>query len=218
MFYYIYISFFVPLTVLIPIKYAYSNYRYLTKAFKIILAFITFSAVINAVGTVLARGFHIQTTPIVHIYTPFEFAFLSLFFAEFYGKPGKNIIYIVTVAFVIFCIYNTLFIQNAMEMNSYARSVDAIILILYSMLFFLNNNNDLDHKWSYYNTNWMVAGILLYYASSLFVFIFFKSVAKPGFMTDVVWGTHVTILIIEYILFAIGFYKCKPQQTISTSR
>jgi hypothetical protein len=77
MFYYIYISFFVPLTVLIPIKYAYSNYRYLTKAFKIILAFITFSAVINAVGTVLARGFHIQTTPIVHIYTPFEFAFLG---------------------------------------------------------------------------------------------------------------------------------------------
>lgn len=218
MLYYIYLTIGVPLTVLIPIVYGFRNYSYLNRAFKIILAFVVFSAVVNAIGTVIARVFHAQTTPIVHIYTPFEFAFVSLFFAEYYNLRGKYIIYSVTVAFTLFCVYNTFFIQNAMEMNSYARSVDAIILILYAMLFFLNNNNDLDNKWSHHPSNWIVTGILLYYASSLFMFIFFKSVAKPGFMTDVIWGTHNTILIIEYILFAIGFYKCKPQQTISTSR
>lgn len=215
---YYYLTIGVPLAGLIPIKYGLSNSRYLHKAQRIILAFIIFSAIVNAIATVIARVFHIQTTPVVHFYTPFEFAFVSFFFAEFYEKKGKKIIYAITGVFTIFCIYNTFFIQNAMEMNSYARSVDALILILYSMLFFLNNNTDLEQKWSDDSTNWIATGILLYYASSLFMFIFFKSVAKPGFMTNVIWVVHNTILIIEYILFAVGFHKCRPQQTISISR
>lgn len=215
---YLYITFVVPLSVLIPIVYAFINYKYLNRALKILLGFIVFSAVMDAIDLVMARGYHLNTLAIFHIYTPFEFAFLSFFFAEFYDKRGKIVIYLITGAFIIFCLYNTFFIQNTMKMNSYARSIEAVILIAYCMLFFSKNNNDIEYKWSHHNTNWIVAGILLYYAGALFMFIFFNVVTKPGVMTNIIWGAHNTILITEYILFAVGFYKCRPQQTIFTSR
>lgn len=217
MIYYIYMTFIVPLCIIFPLTYAYRNYQYLNMALKILLAFLIFSAVVNVVGTVFARGFHMRTTAIVHIYTPFEFTFLSLFFAEFYQKQAKNIIYSIAVVFVVFCIYNSLFIQKAMIINSYTRSVDAIILIVYSMLYFLKSNDDLETQWSQQVNNWMVAGILLYYASSLFMFIFFNYLLIPDQMSFIIWGIHNTILIIEYILFAIGYSKCRQHQTISTS-
>ncbi|RWY53799.1 hypothetical protein [Mucilaginibacter gilvus] len=172
----------------------------------------------NAISNVQARVYHLPTLWIFHIYTPFEFAFLMAFFAEYYSKGIRYIMYGISAAFAVFCLLNTLFIQNANQMDGYARSLDAIILIACSMLFFANNNMDLDSKWADNSSNWIVAGILLYYASSLGMFIFFNMVTKPGIMTSIIWCASATILIIEYVLFAIGFYKCKPQQTTSMSR
>jgi hypothetical protein len=83
MLFFIYTTFIVPATVLIPIAYAFINYRGLTRAFKIILAFIIFSAVMNTIASVMARGYHMRTTGIYHIYTPFEFASLRPFFRSF---------------------------------------------------------------------------------------------------------------------------------------
>ena len=214
---YIYNTFIVPLTIIFPFIYAYRNYQYLNRALKILLAFLIFSAIANAIGTVIARGFHMRTTFMVHIYTPFEFAFLSFFFAEFYRKPAKNIIYGITAVFVVFCLYNSLFIQKAMIINSYSRSVDAIILIIYSMLYFLRSSNDIDARWKLQVNNWMVTGILLYYSSALFMFIFFNYLLLSDEMSYVIWNIHNTILIIEYILFAIGYSKCRFPQTISIS-
>jgi FlaA1/EpsC-like NDP-sugar epimerase len=216
--FFIYTSFIVPLTVLFPIYYAFKNYPFLSRAFKIILAFIIFSAVLNAISQVMARGFHLHTLSLFHIYTPFEFAFIIAFFAEFYGKRTRYLMYGLAAAFAVFCLFNTLFIENTTKFDSISRSVDAIILIAYSMLFFYKNNNDLDSKWSEHSSNWIVAGILLYYASSLFMFIFFNMITLPGTMTIIIWTGNATILIIEYVLFAIGFHKCRAQQTISTSK
>ncbi|MEO7214629.1 hypothetical protein [Mucilaginibacter sp.] len=218
MLFYIYTTFIVPATVLIPIAYAFINYRSLTRAFKIILAFIIFSAVMNTIASVMARGYHMRTTGIYHIYTPFEFGFIAAFFSEFYNKRIRNILYALIVVFAVFCVLNTVFIESMMKMDSNARSVDAIILIILCMLFFAKNNSDLDSRWADHASNWVVAGLLLYYGSSLFMFIFFDNLTRDDIMTYVIWTLNATILVIEYILFAIGFHKCRAQQTISTSR
>ena len=217
-FFFIYLTFIAPSTALIPVVYAFINYRHLSRAFKILLFFIIFSVVMNTTSAVMARVYHLPTLWLFHIYTPFEFAFIIAFFAEFFSKRIRYIMYGVAVAFALFCLCNTLFFQSFTQLDGYSRSVDALILIACCMLFFSKNNNDLDHKWADYANNWIVAGVLLYYSSSLFMFIFFNMMTVAGTMQMIIFIGYATVLAIEYVLFAIGFNKCRPQQTISTSR
>jgi hypothetical protein len=164
------LTFIAPPTALIPVVYAFINYRHLSRAFKILLAFIIFSVVMNTTAAVMARVYHLPTLWLFHIYTPFEFAFIIAFFAEFFSKRIRYIMYGVAVAFAFFCLCNTLFFQSFTQLDGYSRSVDALILIACCMLFFSKNNNDLDHKWGDYASNWIVAAICLYY-SQLIIYV-----------------------------------------------
>ena len=205
----------VPATIFLPILIALKNYTFLTKPLKIIFLFLLFSGSINLVNLILV-SFHRPTTYLFHIYTAFEFLFLSLFYSSFYGKKQRNKIHLVVVVFVVFCVVNYLFIQNRIEFSTYTRSVGAIILILYSLLFILKQNNE-EQNWGDNIYNWINTGILLYLASCLFMFIFSNYLLSAGRRVNmIVWIAHDTILIFEYILFAVGFYKCKTHQITST--
>ncbi|WP_143822093.1 hypothetical protein [Mucilaginibacter pedocola] len=172
----------------------------------------------NTSSTIVARVFHKQTTGFFHVYTPFEFAFVIAFFAEFYNTKIRNMLYVLIAAFAIFCVLNTVYLESMMQLDGNARSVDAIILIACCMLFFAKNNNDLDSRWADHASNWITAGLLLYYSCSLFMFIFFNKMTEAGIMSDIIIYIYATILAIEYILFAVGFNKCRAQQAISISK
>jgi hypothetical protein len=215
MLYLIYVMYIVPATILLPVLIALKNYKFLTKPLKAIFWFLIFSGSLNLINLILI-AFHHFTAQLFSIYTVIEFLFLSLFYSNFYEKKRQNVIYLVIVVFIILCIVNYLFIQNKIEFNTYTRSTGAIVLIIYSLLFILKQNNE-EQNWGDNIYNWINAGILLYLASCLFMFIFSNYLLSAGdHINKIVWGTHDTILIIEYILFAVGFYKCKTQQITST--
>jgi hypothetical protein len=90
------------------------------------------------------------------------------------------------------------------------------MIIVYSMLYILKQNND-DQNWGDNMYNWINAGILLYFASCLFMFISSNYLLNAGrHINRIVWATHDTILVIQFILFAVGFYKCKTHRITST--
>lgn len=213
--YLLYVMYIVPATILLPVLIALKNYTFLTKPLKTIFWFLILSGSLNLVNLIMI-AFHQFTAQLFSIYTVIEFLFLSLFHSCFYGKKHRNIIYLVVAVFTVLCIVNFLFIQNKIEFNTYTRSTGAIVLIVYSLLFILKQNNE-EQNWGDNVYNWINAGILLYLASCLFMFIFSNYLLNAGaHINRIVWGTHDTILIIEYILFAVGFYKCKTQQITST--
>jgi len=82
---------------------------------------------------------------------------------------------------------------------------------------FKQSERDDKDNWGADGLNWINTGILIYYSSGLFLFMtsnYFLTVSR--FMGYLIWSVHDTILLLEYILFAIGFYKCKTQQTTFT--
>ncbi|RFZ84084.1 hypothetical protein DYU05_00135 [Mucilaginibacter terrenus] len=193
------------------------TYKHLLRPYRIIFWFALFSFVINGTSIICSQGFHLRTTGFIHLYTVFEFVFLSVYFAEIYGPKKRNIIYGLATLFVLFCIANTLFWQSTMIMNSYTRSVGAIILIGYSLVYFFKQDvHEETIEWSSEGLNWITAGLLLYYSCSLFMFIFFNYLLVPSTIVSIIWDVHNLILLIEYILFAIGFYKCRSRQITLT--
>ncbi len=156
------------------------------------------------------------TANLLHIYTIFEFLFISLFYSCFYGRKNRNIIYTIIGVFTVICIINYLFIQNKIEFNTYTRPLEAIMIIVYSMLYIFKQNND-EQNWGDNIYNWVNTGILLYFASCLFMFVSSNYLLNAGkHINRIVWGAHDTILVIQFILFAVGFYKCKTHRITST--
>lgn len=213
--YLIYVWYIVPATILIPVFSAILNYPALTRPLKIIFGFLIFSGIINLVNIIASKnGFN--SIALINLYTIFEFIFLASFYSKFFEKKGRRVIAVLMAVFTLLCIVNYLFIQNKIEYNTYTRPLDAIILIVFSLLFIAKQNED-DESWTANKYNWINGGILLYYASCLFMFIFSNYllvVSKT--VTQIVWSIHDTILIFEYILFAVGFSKCRTQQITST--
>jgi hypothetical protein len=215
MIYLIYVTYIVPATILIPVFIGVKHYPFLTKPLKIILWFVIFSGLANLVNLILIASKYF-TANLLHIYTIFEFLFISLYYSKFYSNKKQNWIYALIAAFSALCIINYLFIQNKIEFNTYTRPLEAIIIIVYSMLFILKQNND-EQNWGDNIYNWINAGILIYFASCLFMFIFSNYLLAAGKLINrIVWSAHDTILVFQYVLFAVGFYKCKTHRITST--
>ncbi|MEB0302895.1 hypothetical protein [Mucilaginibacter sp. 5C4] len=210
----IYAMYIVPPTVLIPIVFALLNFNHLTKPLKIIFWYLIFSGLFNLVALVLI-SMHQTTTWTLHLYAIIEFIVHSLFYSMFFSKKKRNIFIVLMVGFTTLCVINYFFIQNKIEFNTYTRPLGAIIIIAYSLLFILKNQND-EESWGDNIYNWINAGILLYFASCLFMFIFSNYLLESPDISRLVWAIHDTVLIFEYTLFAVGFYKCRAQQTISS--
>ncbi|MFD0793493.1 hypothetical protein ACFQZX_07675 [Mucilaginibacter litoreus] len=153
---------------------------------------------------------------IFNIYTIFEFAFIAAFYATFYRENIRKIIYVLMFLFGILVIINYLFIQNGYEFNTYTRPLEAIMIIGFAITFILKQNSD-EQSWGDNKNNWINSGILIYYSSGLAMFIFTNHLLHASrSINNFVWYVHDTILMFEYILFAVGFYKCKPQTITST--
>jgi hypothetical protein len=209
----------VPATILLPIIMALLNYRFLSRPLKIILGFLLFSGIVNLMAVMMAhRG--ISNLLVFHIYAIFEFAFISWFYKLYFKGRVAKIIPILIGTFTILCIINVCFIQNYIVFNTYTRSLEAILIVGYGILFFSKQGAlDNDFSWGEFSLNWINVGILIYYSGSFFTFIFsnYLLVAVSQRINIIIWNVVDTLLLLEYVLFAIGFYKCRNQPITSSS-
>ncbi|PAW95299.1 hypothetical protein CKK33_18045 [Mucilaginibacter sp. MD40] len=212
----IYAIYFVPLCALVPVYYGIKNYKFLIPSLKILLNFIVVSSLINLVNLIMISR-HMHTVKLIHLYTIVEFFFITLAFSRIFSRRVRPLLYALIALFTIACTFNTFFIQNKIEYNSYTRPVGALIIVLYCMSYIIKTGTE-ERKWTEDSFNWINSGLLLYYASGVVMFMFNNYLLKWDTWALVIWTIIDTILLIEYILFAIGFYKCKlPTTTIQLS-
>lgn len=124
----------------------------------------------------------------------------------------RPLLYSLIAVFVVVCALNTFFIQNKIEFNTYTRPVGALIIVAYCMSYIIKTGTE-EHKWTDDSFNWVNSGLLLYYASGVVMFMFNNYFLKLDIWAMLIWIIIDTILLIEYILFAAGFYKCKSPTT-----
>ncbi|MDB5287854.1 MAG: hypothetical protein JWR05_2803 [Mucilaginibacter sp.] len=212
-----YINYIVPLSVLIPLVTALINFKYLSKPFKIIFWFVLLSGVINLICIILLEVLHKQNIIIYHIDNIFEFVVLSAFYYCFQNNTGRKAISWILVIFIILYIVE-LYFKGLSVNNTYTHSLSAVIIIAYCIqLTFKQSEKDDKINWGDDGINWINTGILIYFSSGLFMFMsanYFLTASQ--FMIRLIWTIHDTILFLQYVLFAIGFYKCKTHPTIST--
>ena len=213
----IFLSFIAPGSIIIPITVFIMRFTKVPSYAKWIFTYLIFSAVLNITAIIIARVFHLFNLWLFHINTITEsFLLLQYFQLIITNATVKSVIRVLKVAFPLFCIINFLFLQSLAVFNTYTRPVEAIIFIALCMVYWWQaNDEDTDLSWGSIANNWIVTGLMLYFAGAFFLFLFSNymlssiSISERRIAMDIAWITHGAFVIIMYLLFAIGFIKCK---------
>jgi hypothetical protein len=207
----VYIGIIAPSIILIPIGIAASRYASLPKPVRFVFFYLIISACINLVAILLSyRG--INNLPLLHLLTLFELFFLLHYFSGLFDQRLAKAIKYACWICILFCVINAIWLQSIFSFNSYARGLEAIVFILVSLLYFVVLPERRKTSWDIF----IVAGLLLYYAGSFFLYLF-SNFLKPGHgMSTTVWNINATLVVIMYLLISVGIIKCNRQMTIST--
>ncbi len=155
----------------------------------------------------------INNLPLLHIYTLLEFIFLSLFYKnilkqEILSKKYFNIL-IISISISILIILNSIFLQNIYTFNSNAKTLTQVIYICYALTYFFNVTLEKTPIIKFLNS--INAAILLYYAGSLFIFMFsnvFFSLSKEHI---VFWVVNALLYLIFQLWVFIALWTFRQQ-------
>jgi hypothetical protein len=200
----------VPVLVILPLLVAIYKYKSLTKGAKVIVAYLFLSGLANLISAYLAYG-KLNNLPVLHVYTCLEFLSITYFFIRII--ESKRIVLLlkcIAGAFSLLCIFNSCFIQSIYTYNTYTRSIEAVLVLFLSLLYILLKNKTSYSSLRKKSYQWFVAGFLLYFSSSLALFIlsnFTFSLSKH--YNWILWNFHASLLLIMYFMFTYAFLNEK---------
>lgn len=205
-----FVTYIVPLTILIPILIALLNYDKLRSAPKLLFYYLIASGLINLIAIVLVK-FKMKNLPLLHVYTIVETIFILSYFRKiFVSEPIKKAIYYITFLFPLLCILNFTFVQSIYTFNTYTRPLEAIIITFFCLLYLYKSG--FTENWIEKPINWFNMGILIYFPVACIIFILsnylvFERMNKA--MNSMIWNLHAVFVMFLYLLWARGFSLLK---------
>lgn len=199
-----------PSIVIVPITIAISRFRSLDKPGKILLGYLFLNGLVGLIMTILGYC-RLPNLGFYHFASVFLTIQLLLFFRSIIAsKLLRKLILISIFLFPILEIFNTIYFQPLSQFNSYMLSLQCILIIVCSFLYWMNKEPEENLKWTDSSQNFMVTGLLLYFSSAFFVFNFSNYITQLLRTENIfIWNIHAAITIILYIFIAKGYYKFK---------
>lgn len=144
---------------------------------------------------------------IFHIYTFIEFLLLSLFFKNILNQlkvvEKYGYYWILLVLFLI--VGNTIFLQPLHSFNSNAKTLTQFIYLGYALAYFFNAPLIKNQEINFLNL--IISAILLYYAGSLFIFMFSKVLAERNQIVLSFWIANSVLYLIFQIMVFTGLWR-----------
>lgn len=139
-------------------------------------------------------------------FTIIEFTLFSLFY--FLTYKTKTFTWILLFCYVVFmsvAIYSLLHSTHTF-FDSFTTTIEAIFIILLSILFFYEQLNDPEITFVYDTKDfWIIVAFLIYLSATLFLYISTDILSNS--QRNAVWNINNFANIIKNILFAIAFSK-----------
>lgn len=200
---------YAPYTLFLSAGVALVRWRYLDKTLWAVGLFIILAGLGEIVAEYMSSR-HMPSVHILHIYTILEFNVIALFYLRFFGHfyprwlvPG------LMVGFTVLSVLNTAFLQPLTSYNSYARSLEGVLIIALALLCYYKMLVELTTKrLDKSPVFWINTGFLLYFAGNLFFFILGNALIKEprqslSFMT---WGLHSLLMALMHIFISVGLW------------
>jgi hypothetical protein len=193
---------------------AYTGYVFkkLPYELKVFARFIFLSGLIELISRIYWFNSK-NNMPLLHIYVAAGFLFLTQFYQEVLkGFINKNIIRATLIAFLVFTTVNSLFVQSIFTFNSYALTVESVLIIIFSLSTYMLMLNDIVRENRLHlvkSLNWINSGLFIYYSSSLLIFHFGNLITlfAPSSLVKYTWMLHSFFSIVMYCCFFVGLWN-----------
>lgn len=156
---------------------------------------------------------HKNNMPLLHIYVGAGFLMLAIFYKKVLEEFISGIlIYSVAGLFLILTALNSIYLQPVNTFNSYALTLESVLLIIFSLTtYFLLLNEVVKEKRKAIisSINWINSGIFIYYVSNLLIF-YFSDYFYKYFSAEInryTWVLHSFFSVVMYTFFFIGLWK-----------
>ncbi len=182
---------------------------------------VIFTYTITSFATDLSykRLVHNLNVPPLYIYTFFsllEYSLFALFLYKSYKQRSfKNILLLLSLIFYAVALVN-LFHNNSdsQSFDSPSASLESILIIVYCIFFLFEQVKDPNIFYIYYIKKfWVVLALLIYFASTLFLFLYAATFEKPELSTY--WKINYIFDIIKNLLFVVSFTMKDNKQAYS---
>jgi len=147
--------------------------------------------------------------PLLHLYTLFEFVFLSLFYwtillgKQRYGKYFSSFV----VLIVCLIVGNSIFLEPLTSFNTNAKGLSQVIIMAYTIIYFFNRMS-IEVQTKNLILNRINAAILLYYAGSLFVFTFAQFIEeRSDKVLTLLWMFNSILYLVFQLLILIATWR-----------
>lgn len=149
-------------------------YKKLSKEFQLLTIYlIIFSLLESTSFTIAIIGNRINTAFLLHIFIPLEMALLSwIFHIHFRTWLPKYLIPILIITFIFASTLNSMYLQPITTFNTYARYTEAIILIIFSILYLYKVFTEAKiERITHEGFFWFSVAILIYFAGTFWLYI-----------------------------------------------
>jgi len=170
------------------------------------------SALFEFAAMIVGSGFHLNNLILLHVFTIIEFAFLAIILKPNIKAliPGKRIHQLIII-FSLFSILNSIFFESILQFNAFARAVEGLLMIFLSLTCLYLILKTLSIKEPERSPLiWIIFGNLIYFSSSLFIFIFSNYLLPSKSISFTIWGFHAFMSILHYIFYTIALW-IKPR-------
>lgn len=196
-------------SVLIPILVGLRMWRPLKygAARKLLFLFTAISLIFEGIAYTTSY-YKIDNLHFLHIYTIIEFSMIVYLFSKaeesFFPIKAKHIL---VIGFAFFALLNGLFIEGFKHFNANVRTIESLILIFLSLLFFYKILQDSTiRKFERRPMFWIGVAVLIYFSGNLLTFLLSEYALSSKKMSYLIWSFHALINIIKNILFAIALW------------
>jgi drug/metabolite transporter (DMT)-like permease len=162
-------------------------------------------------SSILGKAFGISIFYFFASFTILEYSLLTLFlYRQIQDRRQKYVLIIGSLAFFAIAVTNFLHGKTS-NFDSLSASVEAILIIIYSLIFLYGQIKDPSVLFVY-NTKkfWVVSAFFIYFSSTLFLFLYAATFTKEEHKNW--WYINNLFDIIKNILFCIAFAMKKSDK------
>jgi hypothetical protein len=183
---------------------------------KPVIVYLWFALIMNLIADVIGDAKTMlpawlqSNNPLYNIHSIVRFACFCYFFIGLKKSKVSIFIKLIPVAYVVFTIIEFLFFEdffNPLHLSGNLLSVEAYLLLIYCMDYYLSKLRQEVHKITTGKNYWVVTGLSIYVVVNFFIFLFYVPMIKQNpFLTGRMWDIHNVAYIIFCTLIAKAFY------------
>lgn len=150
-----------------------------------------------------------------NLHSVVRFYLFSTFFIQLKQPFLQRAKKIIPFIYGVFLLINFLFFEkffNYYQFSSRSLAVEAIVLLFYTLQYYLFKINESVEVYTYKADFWIVTGLGIYVTINFFIFLLYNelTIRMQNFAINL-WNVHNITYIIFNIFIAKGFYESRKQ-------